>query len=343
MYTGATAESKELQIITTDFTLPERKKVPPAEKKPKVIVISGPTAVGKTKLSLLIAHAIGGEIVSADSMQIYRGMDIGTAKITLNDRESIPHYLIDIRDISEKFSVVDFYFEAHKAIQEILSKGAVPIIVGGTGFYIRALIYGPPSGPPSIAHVRDKLESEMLEKGAIPMYEKLKKVDPDYAQTITPNDKQKIIRALEIISLTDRKVSHFSKQISSEMMSYDFRCWFLFRSKELLYPSIEKRCDNMIEQGLLKEVETLEKEGLGKNSTASQAIGYRQCLDYLSSPKTEEDWNRFLVAFKQASRRYAKRQFTWFRREPLFRWLDMGKISFENAAELIIQDYEVSF
>jgi tRNA dimethylallyltransferase len=343
VYTGATAESKELQIITTDFTLPERKKVPPAEKKPKVIVISGPTAVGKTKLSLLIAHAIGGEIVSADSMQIYRGMDIGTAKITLNDRESIPHYLIDIRDISEKFSVVDFYFEAHKAIQEILSKGAVPIIVGGTGFYIRALIYGPPSGPPSIAHVRDKLESEMLEKGAIPMYEKLKKVDPDYAQTITPNDKQKIIRALEIISLTDRKVSHFSKQISSEMMSYDFRCWFLFRSKELLYPSIEKRCDNMIEQGLLKEVETLEKEGLGKNSTASQAIGYRQCLDYLSSPKTEEDWNRFLVAFKQASRRYAKRQFTWFRREPLFRWLDMGKISFENAAELIIQDYEVSF
>lgn len=333
-------ETKEI-VISVDFTLPEKQKIPPKEKRPKVIIISGPTAVGKTQLSLYIAGVLGGEIISADSMQIYEGMDIGTAKASVEERKLIPHHLIDIRQISEKFNVVDFYFEAHKAIQEVIAAGAVPIVVGGTGFYIRALIYGPPSGPPSIANVREKLEKEMEDIGAEVMYDRLKKLDPDYAESITIKDKQKIIRALEIISLTDRKVSFFSKQISSEMLSYDFRCWFLYKSKESLYQSIEMRCDKMVEMGLVKEVEALTQQGLARNSTACQAIGYRQCLDYLNSKKTEQDWLAFIIAFKQASRRYAKRQFTWFRKEPLFRWLDMEAISFERAAEIIIQDYEV--
>lgn len=343
MHAGLIIEEKEVQVFSIDFTLPEKRKVPLKDKRPKVIVLSGPTAVGKTKLSLLIAHAIGGEIISADSMQVYRGMDIGTAKVTQKERDSVPHHLIDIKEISEKFNVVDFYFEAHKAIQKVLADGAVPIVVGGTGFYIRALIYGPPSGPPSIADVRNKLEAEIEEKGAEVLYERLKKIDPDYALTITINDKQKIIRGLEIITLTDRKVSYFSKQTSEEMQSYDFRCWFLYKPKEELYPAIETRCDTMISNGLLSEVKELEKKGLSKNTTASQAIGYRQCLDYLATEQTEEDWQKFLVSFKQASRRYAKRQFTWFRKEPLFRWLDMSAFSFEHAAEMIIQDYEVSF
>lgn len=343
MRAGSTIEEKEHAVFSGQFTLPEKAKIPLKDKLPKVIVISGLTAVGKTKLSLLIAHAIGGEIVSADSMQVYKGMDIGTAKVSLKEREATPHYLIDIREISESFNVVDFYFEAHKAIQEVLARGAVPIVVGGTGFYIRALIYGPPNGPPSITDVRSKFEAEMLDKGPDVMYERLKKIDPDYALTITANDKQKIIRAFEIITLTDRKVSHFSKQTSSEMLSYDFRCWFLYKDKEIIYPSIEARCEQMLKDGFLEEVKTLEKQGLSKNSTASQAIGYRQCLDYLLSSQSEEDWQKFLTAFKQASRRYAKRQFTWFRKETLFRWLDMQAVSFEHAAEMIIQDYEGSF
>ena len=343
MYAGSTIEDKELQNSSCQFTLPEKKKSPTKEKKPRIIVLSGPTAVGKTKLSLMVAHALGGEIVSADSMQVYRGMDIGTAKILPLDRESVPHYLIDIKDISEAFNVVDFYFEAHSAIQRVLAQGAVPIVVGGTGFYIRALIYGPPNGPPSISDVRTRFELEMKEKGSEALYEKLKKIDPDYAQTITANDKQKIVRGLEIITVTDRKVSHFSKQTSEEMQAYDFRCWFLYKSKDLLYPIIEKRCEQMIEAGLLQEVKELEKRGLSRNSTASQAIGYRQCLDFLASSQSEGEWQKFLSAFKQASRRYAKRQFTWFRKEPLFRWLDMEANSFEKASEMISQDYESGF
>lgn len=339
---GAIAEEKNVQHVSIDFTLPEKEKTPIKEKRPKVIVLSGPTAVGKTKLSIQIAQAIGGEVISADSMQVYKGMDIGTAKASIHERELVPHHLIDIREISQKFNVVDFYFEAHQAIQKVIAKGAVPIVVGGTGFYIRALIYGPPSGPPSIENVRIKLEGEMLEKGADYMYEKLKKKDPDYSMTITPNDKQKIIRALEIISVTDQKVSCFAKQSSNEMQVYDFRCWFLFKSKETLYPAIEERCDKMIEMGLIQEVIELEKNGLGRNLTASQAIGYRQCLDYLSSARTDSDWQAFISSFKQASRRYAKRQFTWFRKELLFRWIDMEKVSFDHAAELIIQDLEQS-
>ena len=336
-----TAEEREI-VISVDFTLPQKEKIPLKEKRPKVIVISGPTAVGKTKLSLFIAEVLGGEIVSADSMQIYKGMDIGTAKASIAERSLIPHHLIDIREISDKFNVVDFYFEAHKAIQKVIASGAVPIVVGGTGFYIRALIYGPPSGPPSIVSVREKLEAEMEEKGAEALYERLKKIDPEYAETITVKDKQKIIRALEIISLTDRKVSFFSKQISSQMMSYDFRCWFLHKSKDLLYQSIEKRCDDMLHEGLIDEVKALLEQGLARNSTASQAIGYKQCLDYLSTAQSDKDYLHFVTQFKQASRRYAKRQFTWFRKEPLFRWLDMEEISFERAAEIIIQDYEIS-
>lgn len=341
VHAGFTIEEKAVQAFSGAFTLPERSPPPLPDLRPKVIILSGPTAVGKTQLSLIIAQALGGEIISADSMQVYKGMDIGTAKVSSDQRVLVPHHLIDIREISEKFNVVDFYFEAHQAIQKVLSRGAVPIVIGGTGFYIRALIYGPPSGPPSIANVRDRLEKEMLDKGSELMFEKLKKMDPEYAITITQNDKQKIIRGLEIIALTDKKVSYFSKQASSDTQSYNFRCWFLCKSKELLYPSIEQRCDHMLEQGLLEEVKALADQGLCKNLTASQAIGYRQCLDYLSTEQTPADWQRFLIQFKQASRRYAKRQFTWFRKEPLFRWLDMGVISSKHAEEIIIQDYEV--
>jgi tRNA dimethylallyltransferase len=326
--------------LAVDITLPQKEKLFNSPQKPKVIVISGPTAVGKSDLAIEVSKALGGEIISADSMQIYRGMDIGTAKVTIAQREKVPHHLIDIRDITEKFNVVDFYFEAHQAIQAVLSKGAVPVVVGGTGFYIRALIYGPPSGPPSIDDVRKKIELQMDELGPDVMYDKLKALDEDYASSITVNDRQKIVRAFEIISITSQKVSSFSKQFSHNMLSYDFRCWFLFKSKEALYRSIEERCDAMISLGLIEEVKLLQSRGLARNSTACQAIGYRQCLDFLATEGTEKDRQDFIQAFKQASRRYAKRQFTWFRKEPLFRWLDAEKISIEHAVEVIVQDFE---
>lgn len=340
---GTSCEDKELQILLTHFTLPQKEKVAARPKKKKIIILSGPTAVGKTQLSLTIAKAIGGEVVSADSMQVYRGMDIGTAKVSIGERQQIPHHLIDSRDLDESFNVVEFYQEACQAIKEIFSKGAVPIVVGGTGFYIHSLIYGPPSGPPSVPSVRKQLEEEMELKGADHLFDRLKEADPLYAGTITSRDRHKIIRALEIMAITQQKVSQLPEPTTENVDLYDFRCWFAYMPKEVLYPRIEERCEQMMAQGFIEEVIRLEKEGLSKNPTACQAIGYRQALEYLNSPKSPEDWELFVKEFKQASRRYAKRQFTWFRREPLFRWLNLDKVPPETAAEMIIQDYELSF
>ncbi|NGX26237.1 MAG: tRNA dimethylallyltransferase [Chlamydiae bacterium] len=342
MNPGTTFEDQELRKLLSQITLPLKKKTPDQTKKRKVIVISGPTAVGKTKLSLAIAEAIGGEIISADSMQVYRGMDVGTAKVSEEERKRIPHHLIDIRDLDQSFNVVDFYERAHKVIRNILMQGKVPIVVGGTGFYIHALIYGPPEGPPSVPEVRKELEEDMEKQGTSALYERLKKIDPDYANTITREDRQKIIRGLEIISLTNKKVSDFPKMEGKEIL-YDFRCWFLYMSKEVLYPHIEMRCDEMIAAGFIDEVRKLEKAGLQKNRSASQAIGYRQCLDFLSSHGSPDDFETFVAFFKRASRRYAKKQFTWFRKEPLFRWLKVENLPLEKSVETIIQDYELSF
>ncbi len=340
---GVAFEDKELQALLAHWEQVLKQKNPTDPKKKKVIVISGPTAVGKTQLSLIIARAIGGEIISADSMQVYRGMDIGTAKASREERVEIPHHLIDSRDLDENFSVIDFYQEATQSIREIFSKGRTPIVVGGTGFYLHALIYGPPSGPTSVPEVRKRLEKEMEEQGPLALYDQLKEQDPEYAHTITFRDRHKIVRGLEIIELTGQKVSSFSKSSEKESDEYDFRCWFLYKPKEVLYPLIEKRCDEMLREGLVAEVRQLENEGLSKNKTAVQAIGYKQCLQYLKTAQTPDDYEQFIVNFKQASRHYAKRQLTWFRKETLFRWVDLQEISVEMAAELMIQDYELSF
>jgi tRNA dimethylallyltransferase len=342
MFVGMSAGilEKEMQELLNMATLPLKKKIPMHHKRKKVILLSGPTGVGKTDLSLIIAKALGGEIISADSMQVYRGMDIGTAKARPEEREAIPHHLIDIRDLNQNFNVVDFYREAHMAIKDILQKDHVPIVVGGTGFYIHALLYGPPAGPASVPGVRARLEKEMEEFGALSLYEKLREIDPDYASTITGGDRHKIIRALEIIALTSQKVSDFSNLVTENEYLYDFRCWFVYMPKEVLYPRIEQRCDRMLEQGFLEEVRYLESLGLRGNLSASQAIGYRQALDFLQTDQSEPAREKFIELFKQASRRYAKRQFTWFRKEPLFRWLNLAEKSQDLAAETILQDFE---
>lgn len=340
MNPNTTYEEEELKKLISQIAKPQQtfQKSP----KQKVIVISGPTAVGKTKSSLFIAKELGGEIVSADSMQIYRGMDIGTAKVSKKEMMEVPHHLIDIRSLNQSFSVMEFYKEANKAIRDILVRGKVPIVVGAAGFYIHALIYGPPEGPPSVPEVREGLEEEMEEFGVDVLFKRLQTFDPEYAKTITGADRNKIIRALEIIALTNKKVSDFSKEKPKEL-PYDYRCWFLYREKSTLYPLIEMRCDEMIAKGLIEEVKGLINQGLKENPIAAGAIGYRQCLDFLKSSQNAEDFEQFVAQFKRASRRYAKRQITWFKRESLFRWLQVENISTTGIAEIIIQDYELSF
>lgn len=312
----------------------------PIQRK-KVLVIAGPTATGKTELSMIIAKALGSEIISCDSMQLYRNTDIGTAKVTKCDRLQVPHHLIDIRDIHEPFNVVDFYNEATAALEEILLRDRVPIAVGGAGFYIHTLLYGPPKGPPADVELRTRLEEDIEKFGPEMLFQKLKECDPDYASTITIQDRHKIVRALEIIMLTGKKVSEIPKPSQEDLSrELDFRCWFIHYPKEILYPRIEERCEQMLRMGLMEEVICLREKGLENNPSAANSIGYRQCLRFLQTAQTEEDWNECVREFKRASRNYAKRQFTWFRREPLFRWLNLGECTVEHAAEIIIQDLE---
>lgn len=335
-------EIKEIKKIIVSFTLEAEKLIPLAfqKQKKRVIVLSGPTACGKSDLAMELARQIDGEIISADSMQVYRGMDIGTAKPSSSDLLEVPHHLVNIRDVSESFNVVDFYYEARLACQQILDRGNVPIIAGGSGFYLHALLYGPPSGPPSVPELRKSLEEEMSRLGPESLYERLAGLDPIYAKSITKNDKQKVIRALEIISLTHGKVSQLSWKGRRKPQHFDFHCWFIHRPKDKLYQRINKRCEHMLEMGFLDEVKALEPLGIRNNSSACQAIGYRQALDFLSSAKTEQDYQHFVESFKQASRNYAKRQFTWFRKEQLFRWLDVDLHDKEVALDIIKKDFE---
>jgi len=328
------------QALLSRSPIPLRDKLPFQGKKKRILVIAGPTASGKTKLSLSLAQAVGGEIISADSAQVYRGMDIGTAKASPEERALIAHHLIDICDIGSPYNVAEFYKDSQEALKEIASRDNVPIVVGGSGFYIHSILYGPPHGPPSMPEVREQLEKQMKELGPEVLYERLQMLDPEYAATISEFDRHKIVRSLEIMAISERRVSDFPKPGKLQEQEWDFRCWFIYYSRERLYSRIEIRCDEMIRQGFLDEVRQMEKQGLRKNLSASQAIGYRQALEYLDSPQKEEDLQTFIVKFKKASRHYAKRQFTWFRKEPLFRWLDCDAYPPERLKEIILQDFE---
>ncbi len=334
------SNNEKLKQILRGVYQPEMEKISnDVGPQKKVIVLAGPTCVGKTALSLKIASELGGEIVNADSMQVYRGLDVGTAKVTLAERQNVAHHLIDIRDVAESFTAVDFYHEAQLACDSILARNKVPIITGGTGFYLHVLLYGPPKGPPSDPELRKKLENEMEKFSPEAMYDRLEKLDPEYAASITSHDRVKIIRAFEIISLTQKKVSDFPWNQKGDPLGYNFSCWFLFRARENLYSRINERCDTMLKEGLVDEVVNLKKSNFQENRSASQAIGYRQCLEYLQTEQTDEDYEHFKEQFKRATRRYAKRQFTWFRKEPEFKWLDLDLHDPEIAADLIIKDY----
>jgi tRNA dimethylallyltransferase len=294
-----------------------------------ILIIAGPTAAGKTDASLLLAQESGAEIVSADSMQIYRGMDIGTAKSTKEQRRLVYHHLIDIAEPDQPYSVGFYLRDARAAIDGIKETGGVPLVVGGTGLYIRALMRGLFHGPPADLELRERLLRRESEGQPGTLYSDLVRVDPEAAVKIHPNDLRRTVRALEVYYLRDRKLSDFQREHAFKDRPYDFRLVFLVRSRSELYPRIEQRVDRMIESGLEAEVRTLMDRGYRPDLASMQGLGYKHFIDHFLGRTSREE---AVALLKRDTRRYAKRQFTWFRREPDAAWVDITGL--ENASEI---------
>lgn len=294
--------------------------------KPEVIVICGPTASGKTGLSIELAKKINGEIISGDSMQIYKEMDIGTAKVTREEMQGIKHYLIDIIEPNQRYSVAEFKKDAEKAIEEIINKGKTPIVVGGTGLYIDSLIYGIEYQNIKLdEEYRKKLEKE-AEEGLDNLYEKAKKIDPEAMKKISPNDKKRIIRVLEIYKATGKTKTQQEEESRKEL-KYDYKVFAINMEREKLYKRINKRVDLMLQQGLIEEVEKI-TEKYNEFPTAMQGLGYKEVVEYLENKTTKEE---MIEKIKMETRRYAKRQITWFKKNKQTIWLDGLKSREENV------------
>ena len=287
--------------------------------KPKVIVICGPTASGKTALSIELAKKIDGEIISCDSMQIYKDMNIGTAKVTENEMQGIKHYLVDWVSPDTRYSVADYKIDAEKAIENIISKGKIPIIVGGTGLYVDSLIYG--IEYPEIEfdeEYRRKLEKEADEDGLENLYNKAKEIDEQAMQKISINDRKRIIRVLEIYHATGKNKTEQEIESRKKEVKYDYKIFAINMDREKLYERINIRVDKMIENGLIQEVENLQKK-YKHFPTAMQGLGYKEVVEYLQNEITKDE---MIEKIKQESRRYAKRQLTWFRKNKQTIWID---------------------
>lgn len=303
-----------------------------------LVVLTGPTAVGKTAISIEFAQKVQGEIISADSMQVYRGMDIGSAKIKKEEMGGVPHHLLDILEPEEPFNVMLFQQYAKKAIEEIYGRGHIPILTGGTGFYIQSVLYDIAFTEETDTSVRKKLEREAEKKGAEYLHEKLAKVDPATADNIHANNVKRVIRALEFFELNGYPLSEHNETERQKESTYLFRYYVLNEPREILYKRIEERVDRMLEEGLVAEVETLKERGYTRDMVSMQGLGYKEILDYLSGLCTLEE---AVGTIKKETRHFAKRQLTWFRREREVTWVEKG--SFKDAQELLaflIADYE---
>ncbi|MGG2091212.1 tRNA (adenosine(37)-N6)-dimethylallyltransferase MiaA [Bacillus sp. S13(2024)] len=299
------------------------------EKRDKVIVIIGPTAVGKTKLSIELAKALNGEIISGDSMQIYRNMDIGTAKVTEEEMDGIPHYMIDIKNPEDSFSVAEFQELVRGHIADITKRGKLPIIVGGTGLYIQSVLYDYQfSDEPGDPVYRKQLEQQAEEYGVEYVHRKLEEVDSISAKRIHPNNVRRVIRALEIFHTTGQTMSDQLEQQENELL-YDVALIGLTMDRGLLYSRINLRVDIMMEQGLLAEVEYLYGDGV-RDCQSIQAIGYKELYEYFEGKTSLEE---AVTALKTNSRRYAKRQLTWFRNKMDVNWFDVT--SGEKTIEIL--------
>ena len=301
-------------------------------QKPKVIVICGPTASGKTALSIELAKKINGEIISADSMQIYKDMDIGTAKPDKEEMKGIKHYLLDCISPDVRYSVAEYKQDATKAIEEILQKGKTPIIVGGTGLYVDALIYGIEYNDIKIdEEYRKKLEKIAEEQGLQPLYEMALKIDEEAMKKISSNDKKRIMRVLEIYKATGKTKTQQEIESRKNGVKYDYKVFALNMDREVLYNRINLRVDIMIKNGLVEEVKSL-KEKYNKFPTAMQGLGYKEVVEYLERKITEAE---MIEKLKMETRRYAKRQLTWFRKNKETIWLDAGREKDYNVNQII--------
>ncbi len=288
-------------------------------KRP-LIILTGPTAVGKTELSIELAKAINGEIISADSMQVYKKMDIGTAKIKKEEMQGVPHYLIDILDPREDFNVVLFQTLAKQAMEKIYASGKIPIIVGGTGFYIQSILYDIDfTEEETDQEYRKQLEDYVIEHGAEALHAKLQEIDPQSATDIHFNNIKRVIRALEYYKTTGKQISLHNREQREKQSPYQFVYFVLNMTREILYERINKRIDLMLEEGLLHEVTALKEAGYQKGLVSMQGLGYKEILDYLNGEMTLEE---AITLLKRDTRHFAKRQLTWFHREKEVTWVD---------------------
>ncbi len=302
-------------------------------EKPKVVVICGPTASGKTALSIELAKQIQGEIVSADSMQIYKYMNIGTAKPTKEEMQGIKHYLIDNISPDERYSVADFKVDAKKAIREIIKKGKSAIVVGGTGLYIDSLIYE--IEYPEIKfdeEYRKELEKQVEEQGLEELYKKAVQIDEQAMKKISKNDKKRILRILEIYKATGKTKTEQEAESRKKEVEFDYYVYAINWERELLYDRINKRVDIMIKEGLIEEVKSILQK-YKTFPTAMQGLGYKEVVEYLENKLTKEE---MIEKIKQDTRRYAKRQLTWFRKNKQTKWLD-GTNEIQNNIEIILE------
>ena len=304
------------------------------EHQPKLLVICGPTASGKTALGVALAQATGGEVVSADSMQIYRRMDIGTAKPTREEMGGVPHHMLDVADPAEDFSVARYVRDADACVRDILVRGRLPIVVGGTGLYIDNLIAGRDFAPFTGAW-REKLQARAREEGLPALHEELRRIDPARAEKLHPNDEKRILRALEVWYETGETITAHDERTRSLPPKYDaLRVCLTFSRREDLWDRIDRRVDLMMEAGLEEEVRSLLTSGVPPTATAMQAIGYKE---FAAALRGEEPIAQAVAEVKLRSRQYAKRQLTWFRRTPDIRWL-----TWENTPDLALGRQKVT-
>ncbi|RHK23432.1 tRNA (adenosine(37)-N6)-dimethylallyltransferase MiaA [Ruminococcus sp. AF46-10NS] len=305
-------------------------------KKP-LIVLTGPTAVGKTKLSIALAKAVNGEIISADSMQVYRYMDIGSAKITPDEMDGVPHHLVDVLEPTEDFNIVLFQQLAKKSMGEIYSKGRIPILVGGTGFYIQAITRDIDfTQSEQDDSYRKELEALAAEKGSSFLHDMLVSVDPKSAEDIHENNVKRVIRALEFYKQNGTRISEHNEEQKEHVSPYNLAYFVLNAPRPLLYERIDARVDEMLKNGLVEEVKNLHRMGCHREMVSMQGLGYKEILSWLGGEYPYEEAIRIL---KRDTRHFAKRQLTWFRREGEVTWVDKDKFDYNDSRVL---DYMLS-
>ena len=298
--------------------------------KPSMIVLSGPTAVGKTRLSIALAKAVKGEIISADSMQVYRHMDIGSAKITKEEMQGIPHHMIDIVEPWEEFNVAIFQEKCRECLSAIYERGHIPIVTGGTGFYVQALLRNIDfaESAEQQQEIRCSLEKLGEEMGAAYLHARLKEIDPQSADAIHANNKKRVIRALEYYYLTGEKMSVHNEREREKTSAYA-ACYFVLNDvRDRLYERIDRRVDEMLDKGLVDEVERLRKAGCNRGMVSMQGLGYKEILAFLEGETTLEE---AVEKLKRNTRHYAKRQLTWFRREKEAVWINKDEFDYDEA------------